>query len=355
MNAPFADPIALLSRAKWAFTTRRVQRGDARGLSEAVQTARPGDLVLARVQTLGSHRRLQLPEGRPSDLYPGDLVVLACGARYATDQFEGEARLPAGGADLLAGGGCIGTVVARNALQKPATRLLPLGLVTGSGGRVLNLAHYALSPVTAPGRMPVIGVVGAAMNAGKTTATAAFVHGLTRAGWQVAAIKATGTGAFGDLNAYRDAGARHVADFTDCGLVSTYKAPLPRIRAAVAQLRARVEVQGAGIAVMEFADGLYQRETARLLEDASFRAGFAGWLFAAGDPLAAAAGAQAMAARNLPVMGISGRLSASPMASAEAEAVTGLPVLTRTALCDPATANGLALSAIARGKADQAA
>ena len=50
---------------------------------------------------------------------------------------------------------------------------------------------------------------------------------------EVAALKATGTGAFGDFNAYTDAGAGYVADFTDVGMVSTYRQPLSRIEAGL--------------------------------------------------------------------------------------------------------------------------
>ena len=57
--------------------------------------ARPGDLVLAHVEKIGQHRRVQLSSGRPSLIFPGDAVVLACGARYAPDQFEGLAEIRA--------------------------------------------------------------------------------------------------------------------------------------------------------------------------------------------------------------------------------------------------------------------
>ena len=78
------------------------------------------------------------------------------------------------------------------------------------------------------------------MNSGKTTAVASLAHGLSAAGHRVAAIKATGTGAFGDFNAFVDTGARYVADFTDAGMVSTYLQPLDRIEAGLDTLLALV-------------------------------------------------------------------------------------------------------------------
>ena len=73
----------LLHSARWAFSTRRVHQPDAVKLTTQFDRAKSGDLVLAKVLDIGSHKRIQLPSGRPSELYPGDLIVASCGARYA--------------------------------------------------------------------------------------------------------------------------------------------------------------------------------------------------------------------------------------------------------------------------------
>ena len=93
----------LLGVAKWAFSTRRVNQADAVNMRRDVTSAVSGDLLIGRVLSIGSHARVQLTDGRPSELYAGDLIVAACGARYASDQFEGVARIAAEGADMLAG------------------------------------------------------------------------------------------------------------------------------------------------------------------------------------------------------------------------------------------------------------
>ncbi|MEL6198095.1 MAG: DUF1611 domain-containing protein, partial [Pseudomonadota bacterium] len=218
--APAETPTSgLAGSAKWAFTTRRIDRSMVCGLDRRIAEARAGDLVLARVERIGAHKRLQLTSGRPSALYLGDLVVAACGARYAPDQFEGHAALHEAGADLLAGGGVIGCVDRAHGRMSQPTRVAPLGLLTGPDGTVINLADVALAPRSGPDAgaegLTVIAGIGAAMNAGKTTSIAHLAHGLSRAGVRVAALKVTGTGAFGDYNAYVDAGAAHVADFVD--------------------------------------------------------------------------------------------------------------------------------------------
>lgn len=331
----------LAVQAKWAFSTRRVARDDARQLIQDVTQARPGDLMLGRVARIGFQKRLQLASARPSDLYVGDLVVMACGARYAPDQFEGLAELASDEVDVLAAGGVVGLMRQRNARVGLPTRVAPIGLLANAEGEVLNAADYGLPRRQVSVGMTVIVVVGASMNSGKTTASASLAHGLQRAGYEVAAIKATGTGAFGDFNTFADAGVRFVADFTDAGMVSTYQQPLERIEAGLETLLAHAAAAGCEIAVVELADGVLQQETAALLRRPSVRERFAGLLFAAPDALAAVGGCSILREIGLTPFALSGVLSLSPLGAQEAEAATGLRVLGREELCDPAHASAL--------------
>lgn len=339
--------LAPLADAKWTFSTRRVDRACVTGMDRDFAAVRAGDLILAQVESLGQHQRVQLSTARPSLIYPGDMVVLACGARYAPDQFEGSAEIDPAGADLLAGGGCIGRMIARNDRIKPATRLLPVGRLLDQTGASVNLDRFALPPTDRAGDIPVIFVLGTAMNSGKTLATAQLSLGLRRAGYRVAALKGTGTGAFGDFNEYSDAGAYWVADFTDAGMVTTYREPMGRVKAGLDLLLGHAAEQGCQIAVVEIADGLFQRETGALVADPWFRERLSGLVFACGDPVAAAGGVAELARHGLRPDALTGLLSCSPMAVAEAEAATGVPVLRKQDLADPAEANGFALRALA--------
>jgi hypothetical protein len=335
----------ILEKAKWTFATRRVDRACVTATDTDFAAAKAGDLILAHVDRLGQHSRVQLPSGRPSLIFPGDTVVMACGARYAPDQFEGVAEIDPKGADLLAGGGCIGRMVARNSRIKPATRLVPVARLLATTGHAINLAQFALSPRPAAPRPPVIGVLGTSMNSGKTLATAQLVLGLRRAGFRVGAIKATGTGAFGDFNEYCDSGAHYVGDFTDAGMVTTYLEPLDRIKTGTETLIAEAGYRGCDIVVMEVADGLLQRETAALIADPWFAALISGLVFACGDAVAAVGGVAHLARLGLVPDALTGLVSCSPMASSEAQTATGLPVLTKENLSDPAEATSFALRA----------
>ncbi len=342
---------SLSRRAKWAFTTRRVDQAQGHGLDRDVARAISGDLVLGRVEEVGAHRRLQLASGRYAELYEHDLIVAVCGDRYASDQFEGIAAIAPNGADLLAGGGVVGTMRERHQRMNRPTRIRPIGLVADASGVAVNVADFALPPAPDDARPLVIGIVGSAMNSGKTTAAASLVRGLVRAGRRVAAIKGTGTGAFGDVHAYADAGAAFVADFTDAGMVSTYRQPLARLEAALKLTLAHAADDGAEVAVLEIADGVFQAETAALLRSPRARRLFDGFVFAGGDPLAAAGGVSWLTKAGIPPVAVTGLLSRSSLAAAEAEAATGIPVLAREELLDPAGATAL----LARVRAGSAA
>jgi len=332
------DPATLYKHAHWCFATRRVNREDAVALHQNFHSARSGDLVVARVTEIGQHRGIQLTSGRRAMLTPGDLIVMPCGARYAPDQFEGIAEIDSSGADMLAGGGCLGRARSRNERVRAATRVLPLGCIADSAGENLNLDRYALEPAQGPSSIPLIAVVGTSMNSGKTLATSRLSHGLRLAGLRVGAIKATGTGSFGDYHQYLDSGAHFVADFTDAGMATTYRMPMAQVRDGVDRLLFAAQGAGCDVVVMEIADGLLQEETAALLRDRSLRDRLSGLVFACGDAVAASGGVARLRSLGHSVTALTGMLSCSPMASREAFEETGVRVLTKDDLAEPAEA-----------------
>ena len=326
-------------RAKWSFATRRVLRSDARGLNPDLAAVQTGDLVLAEVTRVGNHKRLQLADGRYSPLWPGDRIIVACADRYAVDQFDGRARLSADGADLLAGGGVVGEIISKNEKVASGTRVAVLGRLADSEGNVLNTEQFAL-PRIPPGRPPlVIAVLGTGMNAGKTAAAAGLINGFARLGRRVAAVKATGTGSFGDVQEYEAAGAARVLDFTDAGMASTHRQPTERLVAATEQLLSHTAELD--VAVVELADGVSQVETATLLSRTDFTARFDGVILAAPEAMAARGGVAWLNARGIEPLALSGLLTRAPLAAEEAAEATALPVLCRKTLADPATASAL--------------
>jgi hypothetical protein len=328
-----------LRAAKAAYTTAAVELDAARSLLGDV-VPRPGDLVLAEVLSIGQHPRLELRDGRRAMLFPGDEVIVSYGARYATDQFHAEVPADLGDCDLAAAGGLAARVVARHSGIGAPTTVRPVGVLADAAGRRMNLADWAApAPIGAPA-IPAVVVLGTSMNAGKTTTAAHLVRGLTAAGLRTGAAKATGTGAGGDRWLFADAGASPALDFTVAGLASTYGVSDRVVQQTFALLRDAIAAAGADLAVLEIADGLAQGETRALLES-EVMSGVDAVVFAAGDALGAAAGVRALLELDLPVRAVSGRLTASPLASVEAAALTGLPVLGLPQLGDRAVADVL--------------
>lgn len=337
------DLTMLHLNAKWAFTTRRVNHDDVAGLDPSVALGVAGDLVLCEISEINQHQKIQLASGRASTSYLGDKVVLCIGDRYAPDQFEGAARITANGADLLAGGGVIGTMENAHARMAEPTKLRPIGLLTDHAGEVINIARYGLPAAEIPDHVTVIGVFGASMNAGKTTAAVSLAHGLSRAGFSVAGIKATGTGAFGDFNAFEDAGVSAM-DFTDAGMPTTYRMPMDRVEQGFETLVGTAAAKGADIVVVEIADGVFQQETQEILSGSIIRDRLDAILFATPDALGAVGGTKVLADHGLRPFAMSGKLTQSPLAMMEAKVATGIPQLSREDLCTPS-----AVMAVARG------
>ena len=316
-----------ISQIKPSFVTRRVDHGDIGWLDDNATGLKSGDLVVACVKEIGQHTRIELPNGRRATLHVGDEVLLACGARYAPDQFEADCPTSAGPAHLAAAGGIAGHVQESHGRMKPATVIEILGAVCSRDGARLNLDQYAVTSQVHPVRVPVVAVCGTAMNAGKTHTAASLVRGMALAGHKVAAFKITGTGAGGDLWSFKDSGAHFIRDFTDAGFATTYRWPVADILAGMRRVIAELETAGAEVIVLELADGLLQGETAALLRHDELRSIMTAMIFAAGDAMGAHAGAAWLRRAGLPVCAVSGCLTRSPLAMREVDAAVGLPCL----------------------------
>jgi hypothetical protein len=124
-------------------------------------------------------------------------------------------------------------------------------------------------------------------------------------------------------------------DFTDVGLATTYRIDIAKVERKACELIDHLHVEGCGAVVVEIADGLLQRETSRLLESGLLRERLDGVIFAAADAMGAIGGLHHLRRLGLPVLGISGRLTCSPLATREAEACCDVPVFTLDQLSDP--------------------
>lgn len=330
-----------LRNAKKAYTTHRVPLEAIGTLIHEPRCAgdqvRPecGDLLLARVDRIGHHTKLELCSGRRATLNAGDEIIVCFGNRYAPDQFEALIGEDLSACHLAAAGGVAGNVRVHHERARQATRISPIGFLGDREGHRLNLRDFALPPCAPATALPTIAVVGTSMNAGKTTVVAQLVEGLVRAGFEVGAAKVTGTGAGGDRWQMADAGARDVLDFTDAGYASTYMISPREVQDLCVSLIGQLAAQGAGIAVIEIADGLLQRETRALISSQRFLDQVDHVVFAGTDSVGTVAGVQWLEALSLPLTAVSGLVTRSPLAVREVESWVQIPVLPTMSLSDP--------------------
>jgi hypothetical protein len=220
------------------------------------------------------------------------------------------------------------------------TRIEPIGIFVDSEGMRVNVRDYALRATAPSKKVPGFAVVGGSMNAGKTTTAASLVRGLTLSGRKVGAAKLTGTGAGNDYWHMRDAGAAMVLDFTDAGMATTFQANRFDLEVAVNTLAGHLVEAGCDALVFEIADGLFQEETNWLVSSQFMRKHADGYLYAAESAASAAMGVQWLK-RHTRVLGVSGLVSASPLAARETESATGFPCFTKEALASPEVAQDL--------------
>lgn len=319
---------AQLARAKPSFAIRRVPRDAMRTVVGGKVRPRSGDVLLATVVRLGQHRRIEEPTGRRATLHVGDEILVSYADRYAPDQYESEVPADLHKTQLVASGGIASDALSHSLDVRNATDLQPVGLVGDAHGRPLNIADFALAPVHPQRERPLtVAVIGTSMNSGKTTTIHYLVRGFSKAGLRAGVTKVTGTGSGHDYWVMLDAGAHRMLDFTDVGLASTYRQPMPQVETTFVRLIDHLTASGTEVNLVEVADGVYQPETAHLIRSPAFRSRVDVVVFAAADATGAVAGVEQVTRLGLRVAAVSGRLTRSPLAVREAEGAVGLPVL----------------------------
>lgn len=292
-----------------------------------------GDLVFGEVQALGHHNLIESRSGRMHTINIGTRSVFAFGNRYAPDQFEG--MVPAEyreQVELYSRGGVIGQVQLQNQLIGVPTQVKVLGYVCDKEGRVVNTRDHVLvkpkgTARDKPGSRLIL-CIGTAMNSGKTHAAAACCYAISSMGRTVRAGKLTGTASLKDILLMSDCGAEHIADFTYFGHPSSYRLDPDELSGMFQAFDMKYGNNPKNYLVIEFADGIFQRETAMLLKMPQVRDRIHRLIFCAPDSTAVYGGLQVLQQEfGLVPDAISGLCSSSPLAIRELRSFTQLPVL----------------------------
>jgi hypothetical protein len=292
-----------------------------------------GDVVYGKVSHLGQHGSLENKQGRIHMLSEGTRALFVYGNRYAPDAFEGvvpdrDVRQ----VDLLARSGLIGTMREKNSATKDPTRVDVLGHALDDQGQPLNTLEHAPAPsrteiVEGKPRARMILHVGTSMNSGKSTSAIACCWALSAMGHGVRASKVTGTASLKDILHMQDAGAEKVSDFSYLGFPSTYLLDLDAVRGIFVRLDAKFANNPQKFWVVEFADGILQRETAALLRDDFVRGRIHRLVFSAADAFGAIGGLHTLKEEfGLTPHAVSGRCTSSPLVVRELRERTNLPV-----------------------------
>ena len=292
-----------------------------------------GDLVFGEVHELGHHRHIESRSARMHTINIGTRAIFVYGNRYAPDQYEGLVPEQQNDyVDLLSRGGVIGEVQNQNQLIGRATKVRILGYACKEEGAVINSRdHVLLKPKNQSRKNKgarLILCVGTSMNSGKTEAAAACCYAISSMGRRVRAAKITGTGSLKDILLMNDCGAEHIADFTYFGYPSTYRVELDEILGMFHDFDMKYGNNPQNYLVVEFADGIFQRETAMLLKSEKVRNRISKLIFCAPDSTAVYGGIKLLQDEfDLVPDAISGLCSSSPLAMREIRGFTDLPII----------------------------
>lgn len=323
------EPSAQTVRWAWA---SRVLKNESLFLDEDTSSDPvAGDLALVHVTEIGEHERIVTQDNKRLRIYPGDSILGVFGNRYATDAFEGEVA-GTHNLSLLTAGGMIGSLRSRHRNVSRPTTLSFAGYLAASDGTRINLKQRCFQrrscdPASA---FPVIAVVGTAMNSGKTTASAKLTKTLCTTGSRVASCKLTGSVSNRDQDEMRSAGPCAVLDFSDYGFPSTYLCDNQELIDLFGTMLADLERAKPEIVVMEIADGILQRETEILLENARFRQRLAGVILSADNALSALWAADRLSQLGHNVIAVSGAMTSSPLSIREFQDWSSIPVARST-------------------------
>ena len=165
------------------------------------------------------------------------------------------------------------------------------------------------------------------MNSGKSLAAAACCRSLHQMGYTVNGCKMTGTASLQDILHMNDAGAKEFADFTYLGHPSSYMLSKDDLMDIFRTLDGKYGANQKNYLVVEFADGINQRETAMLLECPEVISRVHKLIFCAADALGAVGGLHILKTKfNLVPDAISGVCSSSPLHVRELNNFTDAPV-----------------------------
>ncbi len=324
------------SRIKKTFICADVQNYEIDRNRAQFHVPKVGDVAIFEILSLGKHLTIQGYTGMLNKLMVGDLIMAAFGNRYATEQFEGYVPEQCQQEfHILGAGGTVGWVHSTHAKFSGGgpTRLRIVGYAVDADGQLINTKKMKADTMLpfsghAASLTKVVLSIGSSMDSGKTTTAAHLVHGLVKKGRKVVFIKLTGTVYTKDRDLSYDLGACQALDFSHFGLPSTYMCSETELLSLYESLLHQALETKPDYVVMEIADGIYQRETKMLLQNATFMQTVHEVIFSACDSLSAVCGVQTLREWDIFPFALCGMFTTSPLLIREVSENVTVPVFT---------------------------
>jgi hypothetical protein len=291
-----------------------------------------GDVVYGQISHIGQHSNLENKSGRIHKIHNGTKAIFVFGNRYAPDYYE--AFLPeqfSEEIDLVARSGLIADVYTKNSCIKDPSRVKIYGYLCDQNGDIINIQNHSLinphSDSKVFPRSKMILVCGTSMNSGKSVAAASICWALSNLGHKVRGSKITGTASLKDILHMNDAGAEYYSDFTYTGYPSTYMLEEEQVLGIFNKLDLKYANNPQNYWVVEFADGINQRETELLLKSPAVRERIHRLVFCANDTFGAIGGIKYLNDYlNLKPNLISGICTSSSLYMKELKKLTDIPI-----------------------------
>jgi hypothetical protein len=294
-----------------------------------------GDVVYGSVLKLGQYSQIENKNGRLHTIVEGVRSLFVFGNRYAPDYYE--AFVPdsfSSEVDMVARSGVIGKVKTKNEKIKEPTIIKILGYLVDKNGEVVNTKNFnTIIPHEKNKnknqiRSKLILSIGTSMNSGKSLSAAACCSVLSSAGNNVRFSKVTGTASLKDILNAQDRGAEVVNDFTFLGYPSTYMLDEQELLYIFNSIDLKYANNPKNYWVVEFSDGISQRETSILLNNETIKKRIYRLIFSADSVFSAIGGISVLKEKyGLVPNVISGVCSRSPLFIRELEEFIDIPVV----------------------------
>jgi len=293
-----------------------------------------GDVVYGKIIRLGQHTQIENKNGRLHTITEGSKGLFVFGNRYAPDYYEGFVPdIINGEVDLIARSGVVGKVHAKNQQINEPTVVKVLGYIIDKNNKIINTKDYnTILPnkkekiITK--RSKLILNIGTSMNSGKSQSAAACCSVFSTLGFNVRFSKITGTASLKDILNAQDKGAQIVNDFTFMGYPSTYMLEEEELLNIFNSIDLKYANNSKNYWVVEFADGVLQRETSLLLKNKTIKNRIHKLIFSADSAFSAIGGITILKEKfGLVPDVISGVCSSSPLSIRELKEFANIPVV----------------------------